>query len=123
MFKFHVACHLYHSYLFLTAPNGTRRKPVKSVIGNRWVKLSSSILTMNKHWTGTPEPGLISQWVCVLGCSVTLILCDPVDCSPPSSSVHWNSPGKNTRVGCWLPSSRASSQTQVSCIAGRFFTV
>ena len=21
---------------------------------------------MKKHWTGTPEPGLISQWVCVL---------------------------------------------------------
>ena len=36
----------------------------------------------------------------------------------------WDSSGKNTRVGC-LPSSRASSwprdQTQVSCIAGRFW--
>ena len=29
-----------------------------------------------------------------------LILCDPVDCSPPGSSVHGNSPGKNTGVGC-----------------------
>ena len=28
-----------------------------------------------------------------------LTLCDPVDCSPPGSSVHGNSPGKNTRVG------------------------
>ena len=27
-------------------------------------------------------------------------LCDPVDCSPPGSSVHGNSPGKNTEVGC-----------------------
>ena len=26
-------------------------------------------------------------------------LCDPVDCSPPSSSVHGDSPGKNTGVG------------------------
>ena len=25
---------------------------------------------------------------------------DPMDCSPPGSSVHWDSPGKNTRVGC-----------------------
>ena len=27
-------------------------------------------------------------------------LCHPVDCSPPGSSVHWDSPGKNTGVGC-----------------------
>ena len=29
-----------------------------------------------------------------------LILCDPLDYSPPGSSVHGNSPGKNTGVGC-----------------------
>ena len=29
-----------------------------------------------------------------------LTLCDPTDCSPPGSSVHGNSPGKNTGVGC-----------------------
>ena len=27
-------------------------------------------------------------------------LCDPTDCSPPGSSVHGDSPGKNTGVGC-----------------------
>ena len=27
-------------------------------------------------------------------------LCDPMDCSPPGSSVHEDSPGKNTGVGC-----------------------
>ena len=27
-------------------------------------------------------------------------LCDPVDCSPPGSSVHGDSPGKNTGAGC-----------------------
>ena len=27
-------------------------------------------------------------------------LCDPVDCSPPGSSVHGDSPGKNSGVGC-----------------------
>ena len=25
---------------------------------------------------------------------------DPMDCSPPGSSVHGDSPGKNTGVGC-----------------------
>ena len=27
-------------------------------------------------------------------------LCNPMDCSPPGSSVHEDSPGKNTRMGC-----------------------
>ena len=27
-------------------------------------------------------------------------LCDPMDCSPPGSSVHGDSTGKNTGVGC-----------------------
>ena len=29
-----------------------------------------------------------------------LILCCPGDCSPPGSSIHGDSPGKNTRMGC-----------------------
>ena len=29
-----------------------------------------------------------------------LTLCDHMDCSPPGSSVHGYSPGKNTEVGC-----------------------
>ena len=27
-------------------------------------------------------------------------LCNPMDCSPPGSSIHRDSPGKNTGVGC-----------------------
>ena len=30
-------------------------------------------------------------------------LCDPMDCSPPGSSVHGDSPAKNTEVGCPPP--------------------
>ena len=44
------------------------------------------------------------RWVtCCAGQLVTqssLALCDPMDCSPPGSSVHGDSPGKNTRAGC-----------------------
>ena len=52
-------------------------------------------------------------------------LCDPMDCSPPGSSVHGII---QTRKLAWvaMPSSRGSSQprdrTQVSRITGRFFT-
>ena len=49
-----------------------------------------------------------------------------MDCSPPASSVHEDSPGKNTGVVA-MPSSRGLSQprgwTQVSHIASGFFTI
>ena len=53
-------------------------------------------------------------------------LCDPMDCSPPGSSVHGNSPGKNTREGSHAllqGSSQPRDRTQVFCIAGGFFTI
>ena len=37
---------------------------------------------------------------CVLSHFSHVRLCNPMDCSPPGSSVHGNSPGKNTGVGC-----------------------
>ena len=41
------------------------------------------------------------KWTCaVLRCSVVFDSCDPMDCSPLGSSVHGDSPGKNTGVGC-----------------------
>ena len=63
------------------------------------------------------------------GCLVVqlcLTLCDPMDCSPPGSSVHRDSQGKNTGVGChaFLQGIfQPRNWTQVSLIAGRFFTV
>ena len=38
--------------------------------------------------------------MCVLSCSVVSDFCDPVDYSLPGSSVHGDSPGKDTGVGC-----------------------
>ena len=38
--------------------------------------------------------------VCVLSLQSCPTLCDPMDCSPPGSSVHGDSPGKDTRVSC-----------------------
>ena len=40
---------------------------------------------------------LINMCLVVQSC---LTLCDPVDCSLPASSIHGDSPGKNTRVDC-----------------------
>ena len=61
-------------------------------------------------------------------CSFTqlcLTLCDPMDCSPPGSSVHGIS---QARILEWvvISSSRGSdgprAQTCISCITGGFFT-
>ena len=44
--------------------------------------------------------------ICTVLCLVTQscpTLCDPMDCSLPGSSVHGDSPGKNTAVGLTCP--------------------
>ena len=45
-----------------------------------------------------PSP-LVSRWVHVIKFWL-MTLCNTMGCSLPGSSVHGDSPGKNTRVGC-----------------------
>ena len=58
---------------------------------------------------------------CDVLCLVTqlcLTLCKSMDCSPPGFSVHGDSPGKNTGMGCHASSRRSSQlrdQTHVPC--------
>ena len=71
--------------------------------------------------------------VCVCVCLVTQLcptLCDPTDCSPPGSSVHGDSLGKNTGVGCQallrgiFPAQGLNpGLCTASCTGGRCFTV
>ena len=62
--------------------------------------------------------------VCVLVAQSCPTLCDPVDCSPPGSSVHEI---LQARILEWVAipfyqgPSRPRDRTWVSCIAGRFF--
>ena len=44
---------------------------------------------------------MVSSHVCVPAQSC-LTLCEPVECSPPGSSVHGIFPVKNTGVGCYF---------------------
>ena len=39
-------------------------------------------------------------WCCCLATKLCLTLCDPIDCSPPCSSIHKIFQGKNTGVDC-----------------------
>ena len=62
----------------------------------------------------------------VLVAQSCLTLCDPMDCSRPGSSVHGI---LQARILEWVAisfsrgSSRLRDRTQVSCIAGRLFTL
>ena len=81
--------------------------------------------------TPTPSNGLGCSWIkllllCCLLTKTCLILWDPMDCSPPGSSVHGIS---QARILEWvaISFSRAPSWPkdwiQVSCTEGRFFIV
>ena len=75
-------------------------------------------------WIGS-EP---SKTLCVCAKLLQwhLMLCDPMDCSLLDSYVHGI---LQARIPEWvaMPSSRGFSQpkdqTQISCIAGKFFTI
>ena len=62
--------------------------------------------------------------VCVLITQSCLTLCDPMNCSPPGSSVHGI---LQARILEWVAISfsrdLSDPGTWVFCIAGRFFTV
>ena len=87
--------------------------------------------TLQKHFTiKVSNPsflyGCVCVCVCVLVAQSCLTFCNPMDCSSPGSSVHGI---LQARILQWdaTPFSRGSSWVrdwiQVSCIAGRFFTV
>ena len=49
-----------------------------------------------------------------------LTLCCPMDCIPPRSSVHGDSPGKNTGVGCHAPLQGSECSVDLNLQLDRF---
>ena len=87
----------------------------------------SSLIPLSVHGLQILCPILwVALLLCVLVAQSCLTLCDPMNCSPPGSSVCGIS---QVRILAWvaISSSRGSSpprdQTQVSFVAGRFSTV
>ena len=85
-----------------------------------WNNLYYTIWHVRASWT------ICSLCVCVLATQSCPTLWDPMDCNPPGFSVH------GILQACileWIamPSSRGASQprdqTQISCIAGRLFSI
>ena len=78
--------------------------------------LFAVLLIITPHWK-QPE---------VLFAQSGSTLCDPMDCSPPGSSVLGNSQARTlewTAIFFSRGSSWPRDQTWISCIAGRFFTI
>ena len=87
-------------------------------------------LHIKKHWEKTASMvnfiKYLSKCCAVLSCSVMADSLQLHGLSPRSTSVHRDSPSKNIGVGCHAllqGSSHPRNQTQVSCVAGRFFTI
>ena len=103
-------------------------KPVLALVGR--ALLSRALIQLSAdEWGCTPSlivflPKVIQLYVCVS--HSVLSLCDPMDYSLPGFSVHGI---LQARILKWvaISFSRGPSwprdQTQVSCIAGRFFTI
>ena len=111
--------------------DGTRDRCISRRILNHWTPRKSRVWALERNvrrgWRMEMKPqegntGLAGKvdepWgksleneseVKVLVAQSCQTLCDPMDCSPPASSVHRDFPGKNTGVG-FMPSSRGSSQ-------------
>ena len=94
--------------------------------------LSPPFFSLRYHWIIHPSAfgdnpkatRNVQRRACAMLCLVAQscpTLWNPMDCSPPGSSVHGDSPGKNTGAGCHallqgiFPT---SDWTQVSCTAG-----
>ena len=85
------------------------------------------LLAGNQRPTFRKVKRLMYERVCAMWLAAQLCptFCNPKDCGPPGISVHGDCPGNSTGVGCHallqgiFPT---QDRTQVSCIAGGFFT-
>ena len=71
------------------------------ITGNR--QISSNSLTTCVYWHHISKHLYSSLSLCSVLCLAAQLcstLCDPMDCNPSGSSIHGDSSGKNTGVGC-----------------------
>ena len=106
-----------------------RRVIISPLVPLSWAKkqlLTPENNMPNKYYPSVRVATLDKNCLHLLLCLVAVESCDPMDCSPPGSSVHGI---LQAGILQWvaMPSSRGSSRprdrTQVSHIAGGFFTV
>ena len=82
-------CSNYHTIVLISHPSKVMQKSFKLGFSTTWTEN----LQMYKL-------GLEKAVLCLVTQSC-LTVCNPVDCNPPGYSVHQDSPGKNTGLGCY----------------------
>ena len=92
-------------------------EPGKAVLGHSHLGCSWGSLQScpPPHFQTPTSERHYSNIFCAVCAQPCLTLCHPMDGSPPGSSVHGDSPGKNTGVGCHALL-QGIFPTQVSCI-------
>ena len=117
--------------VYLMPLSGRFRQPPPILLSGRWGrnKLGMKPIAINYpvHTKSTLTMGSAQgKKVKMVVTQSRLTLCDPMDCSPPGSSIHGII---QASILEWvaIPFSRVSSQlrdqTWISCITGRFFTI
>ena len=67
-------------------------------LGSVWSVVEPNVFVCVQHTVPLTQ---LSMWgLVVLVAQSCPTLCNPMNCSPPGSSVHGDSPGKNAGVGC-----------------------
>ena len=88
--------------------------------------LSQGMLTPTRNWKkqragSPPETGgsatLLTPWSQHARICAKSLDHDPMDCSPPGSSVHGDSPGKNTGVSCHALLQGSSQHRNRTCVS------
>ena len=104
-------------------PSSLAGPRLRAGVGKQCIYTIVDILYVHK---GTLDSQYIYIWVCVLVAQSYLTLCDPMDCSPPGSSVLGILQAGILKCVA-IPFSRRSSWPrngiQVSCTAGKFFII
>ena len=92
------------SLAYRAAQNKEHLSHLKKGDMSRWTTLcpdTVSFLSVSDSFLWHPFALVyIGVCACVLSCFICVWLCGPMGCSSPGSSVHGDSPGKNTGVGC-----------------------
>ena len=100
--------------------NGNRgRAPLQTFITCYQSVFQRSCIQVCFHqWQHTRMPvSLHLSFLVCLVAQLCLILCNPMEGSPPGSSLLVDSPGKNTGVGCHFFLQGSRDQIQVSCFS------
>ena len=73
--------------------------PVSSVQGILQARILELVAILSSRGS-FPSHCIILACLCAKSLQLCPIFCNPMDYSPPGSTVHADSPGKNTGVGC-----------------------